>query len=198
MQQRSKLEPVTSGTLTKLCLPYEIFGTGSIRILFLTGMALSRKMWYQQIAHFAQKPEYSVLVIENRGNGGVLNKRVQTWSTKAMARDIVRALDELEWTQDKSVHLVGLSMGGMISLQLCLLIPERFASLCLSSTCARWRPSPLNAGNLYSHASLGVTLSEQKKLELVLKTSFPKEHLDAYDSEHPESKTNRDRYLNGF
>lgn len=189
-----QLEPICYGTVTKLCLPYEIFGQGHIRLLFLPGMALSRKMWYNQILHFAQKPNYTVLVIENRGNGEVRNKKIQSWSTKAMARDVVRALDELRWTQDKSVHVCGMSMGGMISLQLALLAPKRIASLCLTSTCASWRPPPWSAKNAFAHATLGVTMSEEKKLQLILDTGFPKEHLDAPNARrHLPSITNRDR-----
>ena len=33
---------------------------------------------------------------------------------KDMAGDVVELLDKLEWTEDRSVHLVGHSMGGMM------------------------------------------------------------------------------------
>ena len=37
---------------------------------------------------------------------------------KDMATDVVELLDRLEWTDDKSVHLVGHSMGGMASQEI--------------------------------------------------------------------------------
>lgn len=189
----ANLEPTLYGTLTKLCLPYEVFGTGRMRLLFLPGMALCRKMWYNQISYFAQRCGYSVLVIENRGNGEVLNRRLQTWSTKVMARDIITALNELNWTQSRSIHLCGLSMGGMVSLQLALLIPDRIASLCLTSTCARWQPPDWTFQDLRTLATIGVAASQQKKLESTLRVCFPEEHLNAPDAKHSAYGTNRQR-----
>lgn len=52
-----------------------------------------------------------------------------------MARDTIELLDHLEWKKD--INLVGISMGGMISLEVADRIPERLASLTLTSTTAR-------------------------------------------------------------
>lgn len=49
-----------------------------------------------------------------------------------MARDSLALLDHLGWKS--KVHVVGLSMGGMISQELCRQDPDRFASLTLLST----------------------------------------------------------------
>jgi pimeloyl-ACP methyl ester carboxylesterase len=51
-----------------------------------------------------------------------------------MAQDVLDLLDHLDWTQPRSVHVVGISMGGMISLELAKAAPERIASLSLIST----------------------------------------------------------------
>ena len=37
---------------------------------------------------------------------------------KDMASDVVELLDKLEWTADKSVNLVGHSMGGMMAQEI--------------------------------------------------------------------------------
>lgn len=51
-----------------------------------------------------------------------------------MAQDVIEVLDHVGWTESRSVHVVGISMGGMISLELAKVIPERIASLTLIST----------------------------------------------------------------
>jgi len=43
-------------------------------------------------------------------------------------------LDFLSWTENRSLHLVGLSLGGMIAQELAYRIPERFISLTLGVT----------------------------------------------------------------
>lgn len=52
-----------------------------------------------------------------------------------MAQDALILLDKLDWT--KHIHLVGISMGGMISLEMVDAAPDRFRSLTLTSTTAK-------------------------------------------------------------
>ena len=47
-----------------------------------------------------------------------------------MALDVLELLAYLDWTGARSVHLVGVSMGGMIAQHCVLFAPDRFASLC--------------------------------------------------------------------
>ena len=70
-----------------------------------------------------------------------------------MAKDTVELLDQVGWTEKRQLHIVGLSMGGMIAQELvgfhpadsrfvlkmvqALMIPERIASLMFLSTAAR-------------------------------------------------------------
>lgn len=66
------------------------------------------------------------------------------YSTSEMARDAIEVLDHLGWgvaasgekarTTRHEVHVMGISMGGMIAQELALLIPDRIASLGLVST----------------------------------------------------------------
>ncbi|CEG63070.1 hypothetical protein RMATCC62417_00277 [Rhizopus microsporus] len=51
-----------------------------------------------------------------------------------MAHDVIDLMDHFGWT--KNIHLDGVSMGGMIALELVSRWPERFGSLVLTSTTA--------------------------------------------------------------
>jgi len=48
-----------------------------------------------------------------------------------MAKDAIALIDHLKWPK---CHVVGVSMGGMISLEFALLAPERILSLTLLAT----------------------------------------------------------------
>ena len=49
-----------------------------------------------------------------------------------MAHDVIDLCEHIGWTNN--VHLIGVSMGGMISQELMLAKPQYFRSLCLTST----------------------------------------------------------------
>lgn len=53
-----------------------------------------------------------------------------------MAREVIELLNFVGWTEDRGVHVVGVSMGGMIALKLAALVPNRIASLLLGVTSA--------------------------------------------------------------
>lgn len=48
-----------------------------------------------------------------------------------MAKDAIKLIDHLQWHQ---CHVVGISMGGMIALEIALLAPQRILSLTLLAT----------------------------------------------------------------
>lgn len=53
-----------------------------------------------------------------------------------MAQDVLDLFDspQVNWTKSRQIHVVGVSMGGMIALELGKMVPERIASLGLIST----------------------------------------------------------------
>ncbi|KAL8863641.1 MAG: hypothetical protein Q9178_000324 [Gyalolechia marmorata] len=54
-----------------------------------------------------------------------------------MAKDTLELIDFIGWTSLRQLHIVGVSMGGMIAQELAFIIPQRVASLSLVSTAAR-------------------------------------------------------------
>jgi pimeloyl-ACP methyl ester carboxylesterase len=76
-----------------------------------------------------------------------------------MAQDVLDLLDHLQWTQVRSVNVVGISMGGMISLELAKAAPERISSLTLIST---------TSGRGNGEKSLSVSLPPVSAFSLLL------------------------------
>jgi pimeloyl-ACP methyl ester carboxylesterase len=68
---------------------------------------------------------------------GESDKPLGRYSTSEMAKDVLEIVDHLGWTGRRDLNVVGVSMGGMIAQELALMIPDRIASLILSSTAAR-------------------------------------------------------------
>ena len=93
-----------------------------------------------QVEQFAKNPEFTTVYFDNRGVG-YSDAPKGLYSTSQMAQDTLELLDALGWTSD--VHVAGVSMGGMISLELVLADPKRFSSLVLTSTNAGRSPPML-------------------------------------------------------
>ncbi|KAI7296923.1 hypothetical protein KC352_g72 [Hortaea werneckii] len=102
------------------------------------GLGGYMKAWQRQTKDFGHtdSDKYSCLVFDNRGMGNS-DKPLLRYTTSEMAKDIVELLDHVGWKDQRSVHVVGISMGGMIAQELGLLIPDRICSLNLISTAPR-------------------------------------------------------------
>jgi pimeloyl-ACP methyl ester carboxylesterase len=97
-----------------------------------------------------------------------------------MALDALSLLDELGWKEE--VHLVGLSMGGMVTQELALLDLSRFSSLALLSTIAGGMGSlglfvlSIPTG-IYTLANTFLSSNPQQRLANGLKILYPEEFL---------------------
>ncbi|WFD23798.1 hypothetical protein MEQU1_002492 [Malassezia equina] len=114
---------------------YELHGTGPNRIAFIMGLSNSCASWLDQVEEFGSDPACSVLVLDNRGYGNT-DAPMQRYTTSDMALDVLEVMDHVGWKEDRSVNLIGVSMGGMIALELARQEPSRLASLMLLSTTA--------------------------------------------------------------
>ena len=56
-------------------------------------------------------------IVDNRGIGES-DKPLSRYSTSEMAKDTLEVLDHVAWTSKRELHIVGISMGGMISQEL--------------------------------------------------------------------------------
>ncbi|KZV94039.1 alpha/beta-hydrolase [Exidia glandulosa HHB12029] len=174
---------------------YEQHGNGPKKLVLIMGLNSSSFAWLEQVDYFAKagNGKYSVLVFDNRGVGNSSTPR-GPYSTRGMAEDIIVLLDMLKWTGPRELHVVGVSLGGMVSQELSLLIGDRIASLSLVVTTPG---SPFIWNNFcpwkgtVSLARLTFMKDWDKKVPIILGMLFPEEWLDAAVEGESSERTNR-------
>jgi pimeloyl-ACP methyl ester carboxylesterase len=104
------------------------------------GLGALHTAWQRQTLHFSHAPshrsKYTSLILDNRGVGKS-TVPLGRYSTSVLASDILEILDAISWTGRRQLHIIGVSMGGMIAQELGLMIPDRIASLIIVSSAAR-------------------------------------------------------------
>ncbi|KAM3515393.1 hypothetical protein MY11210_000955 [Beauveria gryllotalpidicola] len=118
-------------------IAWQIHGHGPIKIVLIMGLAAGMNAWQRQTCYFGHDhaDRYTMLLLDNRGVG-TSDKPLARYTTTEMAADVVEVLDHLGWTAPRSLHVVGLSLGGMIAQELACAHPRRLASLSLLCTTA--------------------------------------------------------------
>ncbi|KAE8211687.1 hypothetical protein CF327_g4586 [Tilletia walkeri] len=206
------VQPDTSGkTLKKkpFGIYYEVHGKGPIKIVFLMGLANSCAGWLPQIEYFSNPKngntdKYSTLVYDQRGYGcsQVPSGR---YRTSDMGHDVLSLLKELKWTeQPGQVHLVGVSMGGMITLELAKIAPELWGSITLISTTSGQGLGekelavglpPLRGVSVIAQV-IGTTMfgigDQKARVTNVLELLFPDVWLSEKHPEDPKGRTRRE------
>ncbi|CAK7242365.1 MAG: hypothetical protein STHCBS139747_003853 [Sporothrix thermara] len=139
---RSGRLPVAAGRGGPLNIGWEVHGEGPIKIVFIMGLGSFKTAWQRQTLHFGHEryKEYSVLLLDNRGMGDS-DRPLMRYTTRDMALDALEVLEHVGFVPPskpaaRSVHIVGLSMGGMVAQELACLAPEHVASLSLCCTAA--------------------------------------------------------------
>lgn len=96
--------------------------------------------WCNQVEYFSKLPSYEVLTFDNRGVGNSDSPN-GIYKTTDMAGDVIELLDFLGWKEKRSVHAVGVSMGGMISQHLVSMADISFYApfRCNGPVCCRQR-----------------------------------------------------------
>ncbi|KAL6789406.1 Alpha/Beta hydrolase protein [Trichoderma sp. SZMC 28012] len=165
-------------------IAWEIHGDGPTKVLFIMGLAGIKTSWQRQTKYFGhdRSNEYSVLILDNRGMGDS-DKPIARYTTSGMAADIVEVLDHVGWTAERDVHLVGLSLGGMIAQEVAYAIPTRLRSLTLMGTTAQFESGPAKSWSdaMWQRLSFVVPKSEDQSIFDTGRKLFPEEWLAAPD-----------------
>lgn len=108
---------------------YWQLGDRGPKVLMLMGFGMRGTLWGPQIEGL--KDGHQLAWLDNRGIGKSGPCPTRTWTMADMARDSLDVADALGWER---FHLVGVSMGGMVSQEVALHSPERILSLSLLAT----------------------------------------------------------------
>ncbi|KAH6858629.1 Alpha/Beta hydrolase protein [Alternaria alternata] len=157
-----------------LNIAYEIHGHGDRHLVWVMGLGGMKYAWQRQTKDFGHTKgdQYSSLVTDNRGIGDS-DKPTSRYSTSAMAQDIVEVLDHVGWTGNRELHVIGISMGGMIAQEIGFI------------------------ENLWNRANLFIPKSLDAQIEGVKKNLYTQQWLDAPDTLEPVVQafpTNGDRF----
>jgi len=165
---------------------WEIHGEGPTKLVLVMGLAGVTASWQRQTRYFGhdRHKQYSVLVMDNRGMGES-DKPLSRYSTSEMAKDVIEVLDHVGWTDPRSVNLVGISLGGMISQEIACAIPERLASLSLLCTSSSVQNTETWKDWLAERASFLVPKAAEQGIIDTARKIFVDEWLIAPDAEDP-------------
>lgn len=107
---------------------YEVSGDGPTLVM-LRGLARSMRHWLGYDADVAR--HFQVVTLDLRGIGQSTRPSRVTTTVYDMADDVIAVLDHLKV---REAHIMGVSLGGMITLAAGLKHPERCASLIVVNT----------------------------------------------------------------
>ena len=114
---------------------YEVTGRpGATPILMIQGLGASKNAWNLQ--RIAMATRFRSISLDNRG-AGRSDKPTQPFTLEQMADDAIAVLDA---AGIETAHVVGASMGGVISQIIAVKYPQRVRSLTLVCTACRNHP----------------------------------------------------------
>ncbi len=147
-------------------------------MLLIMGYGMRGNVWKPQIDELSKHCQ--VLFFDNRGIGE--SEAIgESISMLEMAKDALRILDQVMWNED--VHLVGVSMGGMVAQELALHAPDRLASLSLIATHAGGKTAVLPAPRGLMRAVSMSFFPARKRTDTLVKLLYPKSYLASCDKD---------------
>ena len=155
--------------------------SGNPAVLLLHGLGADSSSWTLQIPALSQAG-FRPLAVDSPGFGGSAYDG-GGWNIRRMAAHMAALLEQLG---TGPVHVVGLSMGGVIAQQLALDFPRLTKKLVLISTFCVLRPEDLNGWVYFIRRGVAVmTLGLQAQAQVVARRLFPA----------PQDQGLRDMYL---
>ena len=147
---------------------FEIHGAGE-PLVFIHGLGSSGRDWQFQLPVFT--PHFQVITYDVRGHGQT-DKPPGPYSVPMFADDLKALLDALEI---RKAHIVGISMGGMIALQLTASYPDVVKSQAIVNSWAEHIPENFRQRMaLFQRLVLFQAFSMRKIGQIIAKKMFIK------------------------
>ncbi len=136
-------------------------------LLMFQGLGQSIGSWTFQIPFF--KRRMMVITLDNRGIGES-SRPNYPYTMDMFLEETIALLEHLQI--EDQLHVIGISMGGMIAQQFALKYPEKVKSLILLATAAHMNPEPLI--EKYKHFKKDLSLDEafKERLDLMFSHDF--------------------------
>ncbi len=178
----------------------ERYGSGE-PVLLLHGLGSSTLDWEPQIAALSQ--QYQVVAVDFRGHGQS-DKPAGPYSIPGFAADIANLISQLGLGP---MHVVGISMGGMVAFQLAVDAPEQVRSLVIINSGPEFPSHTLKAKLVIQSRLLMLKFMGMRRLgTAIAKRLFPApEHeslrhlfVDRFSSNDPRAYENSVRAIARF
>lgn len=160
------------------------------------GLGSFKSAWQRQTLHFGHEhgDKYTVLIIDNRGMGDS-DVPLMRYSTSEMARDTIEVLEHVGWLPqaslsstetetERTLHVIGISMGGMIAQELAYLVPSYISTLNLCCTAAAIENTTTFWENMVQRAQMLIPKSLEESVRGVARNTFPPGYLLEPDTIH--------------
>lgn len=156
-------------SVNNIQLHYEMTSHGQ-PILFIHGLGSSARDWEYQVSFFSE--HYRVITFDLRGHGQS-QKPPGPYSMSLFASDTAKLIKLLGIAP---VHVVGISLGGMIAFQLAVDHPELIKSLVIANAWTEVVPRTLkDYWNIFMRFTVTRLFGMRKTGEVLSKRLFPKE-----------------------
>lgn len=156
--------------LNKIKIFYEETGSGKETILFIHGLGSCGKDWQKQVEVFSKN--YCCITVDLRGHGK--SDHTPPFNIPSMALDIINLIKFLEI---KQIHIVGISLGGMIAFQIAVLKPNILKSLTIVNALPEFKLKGLKQNWMFFSRIFIISLLGMKTFSKILsKKLFPQKN----------------------
>jgi 3-oxoadipate enol-lactonase len=155
---------------------YQRFGSGP-PIVLIHALGLDHRMWEAQVSKLAAA--HTVLVYDVRGHGES-DVPPGPYTLGDFAEDLAGLLDALGL---EPVHLVGISLGGMIAQEFVLTWPQRVRSLVLADTTSEYNQE---ARRQFAERA---RIAEERGMTPLIEPTIERWFTPEFRQQHPEAAT---------